>query len=91
LKGKLTMLVCNFGYCSRLIGHLGRRSRLGRSALKTRLFIMRSPADLESSTIEPDPRDLLVPFPSEPMKIWPISTRVNKPQNDDAEILDPVT
>jgi len=52
---------------------------------------MRSPADLESSTIEPDPRDLLVPFPSEPMKIWPISTRVNKPQNDDAEILDPVT
>ena len=35
------------------------------------------------ANIEPDPRDLLVPFPSELMKIWPISTRVNKPENDD--------
>jgi hypothetical protein len=26
---------------------------------------------------EPDPRDLLIPFPSEPMTIWPISRRVN--------------
>jgi len=40
------------------------------------------------SAIEPDPRDLLVPFPSDPMLIWPISTRVNKPANDDATILD---
>jgi putative SOS response-associated peptidase YedK len=38
--------------------------------------------------LEPDPRDLLVPFPSEPMAMWPISTRVNKPENDDAVILD---
>ena len=28
---------------------------------------------------EPDPRDLLEPFPSELMAIWPISTRVNSP------------
>ena len=28
--------------------------------------------------LEPDPRDLLVPFPSEPMTIWPISSRVNR-------------
>ncbi len=39
---------------------------------------------------EPDPGDLLVPFPSELMKIWPISTWVNKPENDDPEILEPV-
>jgi putative SOS response-associated peptidase YedK len=39
---------------------------------------------------EPDPRDLLTPFPSEPMRIWAISTRVNKPENDDASILEPV-
>ena len=39
--------------------------------------------------IEPDPRDLLVPHPSEPMIMWPISTRVNKPDNDDAAILEP--
>ncbi len=42
------------------------------------------------ANIEPDPHDLLVPFPSELMKIWPISTRVNKPENDDASILEPV-
>jgi len=39
---------------------------------------------------EPDPRDLLRPYPSEPMTMWPISSRVNKPVNDDPEILDPV-
>src|ERR1044071_8126359 len=42
------------------------------------------------STLDPDPRGLLVPFQSAAMKIWPISTRVNKPDNDDAAILDPV-
>ena len=35
------------------------------------------------ANIEPDPRNLSVPYPSELMKIWPISTRVNKPENDD--------
>jgi putative SOS response-associated peptidase YedK len=39
---------------------------------------------------EPDPHDLIRPFPSEAMRMWPISTRVNKPENDDATILDPV-
>ena len=39
--------------------------------------------------IEPDPRDLLVPFPAELMMMWPISTRVNKPENDDPEVLEP--
>jgi len=42
------------------------------------------------SPIEPDPHDLLVPYPSEPMTIWPISTRVNKPENNDPAILEPV-
>jgi putative SOS response-associated peptidase YedK len=39
---------------------------------------------------EPDPRDLMRPFPSDPMRMWPISTRVNKPENDDPSILEPV-
>jgi putative SOS response-associated peptidase YedK len=39
--------------------------------------------------VEPDPRDLLVSYPSEPMTMWPISLRVNKPDNDDASILAP--
>jgi len=36
------------------------------------------------SNIEPDPRELLVPFSSDPMTKWPVGTRVNKPDNDDA-------
>ena len=37
---------------------------------------------------EPDPHDLLITYPSEPMTMWPTSTRVNKPENDDRSILD---
>ena len=37
---------------------------------------------------EPDPSDLLKPYPSELMKIWPISRRVNSPRNNEPSILD---
>ena len=40
-------------------------------------------------TLDPDPRGLLLPFPSAPMVCWPISTRVNKVDNDDESILTP--
>ena len=39
---------------------------------------------------EYDPRDLMRPFPAEPMRMWPISTRVNKPENDDPSIVEPI-
>lgn len=39
---------------------------------------------------EPDPRDLLQPFRSDLMVIWPISTRVNSPANDDGHLLDAI-
>jgi putative SOS response-associated peptidase YedK len=39
---------------------------------------------------EEDPRELMRPFPSEAMRMWPISTRVNKPENDDPTILDEI-
>jgi putative SOS response-associated peptidase YedK len=39
---------------------------------------------------EPDPGDVMRPFPAERMRMWPISTRVNKPENDDPAILDPI-
>ena len=39
---------------------------------------------------EPDPGDLLRPFLAEPMRMWPISTRVNKPENDDPSVLEPI-
>jgi putative SOS response-associated peptidase YedK len=39
---------------------------------------------------DPDPGDLMRPFPAEPMRMWPISTRVNKPENDDPSIVEPI-
>lgn len=39
---------------------------------------------------EPDPRDLMRPYPAELMRMWPISTRVNKPENDDPSIVEPI-
>ncbi len=39
---------------------------------------------------EPDPRDLMRPYPAGLMRMWPISTRVNKPENDDASIVEPI-
>jgi putative SOS response-associated peptidase YedK len=43
------------------------------------------------SPVEPDPRDLLQPYPSELLRMWPVSTRVNSPRNDDAGILEPIS
>jgi hypothetical protein len=39
---------------------------------------------------DPDPGGLLRPLPEEPMRMWPISTRVNRPENDDPSLLDPI-
>ena len=39
---------------------------------------------------EPDPRDLMRSFPADPMRMWPISTLVNQPENDDPSIVEPV-
>jgi putative SOS response-associated peptidase YedK len=35
-------------------------------------------------------KEILIPFPAERMKAWPISSRANSPKNDDAEIIVPV-
>ena len=60
------------------------------NAIHDRMPVIIAPEDYTRwlSTLEPDPRDLLVPYPAEPMTMWPISTRVNKPENDDPSILD---
>jgi putative SOS response-associated peptidase YedK len=42
------------------------------------------------ASADPDPQALLVPYPSAPMTMWPITTRVNTPANDDRDILSPV-
>ncbi len=38
----------------------------------------------------PDPHYLLIGYPSAPMTMWPISTQVNSPRNDDPSLLDRV-
>ena len=37
-----------------------------------------------------DLRDPLNPFPAEPMTMWPVSTRVNTPRNDDEGLIRPI-
>ena len=63
------------------------------NAIHDRMPVIIAPEDYARwlSSLEPDPRDLLVPYAAEPMTMWPISTRVNKPDNDDASILDRLT
>jgi len=39
---------------------------------------------------EGDPRDLMRPFAADLMRMWPISARVNKPENDNAAIVEPI-
>jgi putative SOS response-associated peptidase YedK len=39
---------------------------------------------------EADPRELGRPYPAEPMRMWPISTRANKSENDDPSIVEPI-
>ena len=41
------------------------------------------------SPLEPDPHDLLTPYPSELMHMWPVSNKVNSPRNDTPDILAP--
>jgi putative SOS response-associated peptidase YedK len=57
----------------------------------------RMPAILEPKScgrwlgLEPDPHELLITYPSEPMTMWPISTRVNAPENDDVSLLERIS
>jgi putative SOS response-associated peptidase YedK len=39
---------------------------------------------------ESDPREVMRPYPANLMRMWPISTRVNKPENDDPSIVEPI-
>ena len=37
-----------------------------------------------------DLKELLMPYPADEMKMWPISQRVNSPKNDDPSLLEPI-
>ena len=46
--------------------------------------------DSNGHRIQSNPHDLLMLFPSNLLTMWPISTKVNYPRNDAADILDRV-
>ena len=39
---------------------------------------------------EPDPADLIHPYPADDLVTWPVSTRVNTPKSSDSSLLDRV-
>jgi putative SOS response-associated peptidase YedK len=56
-----------------------------------RMPVILAPADYARCLgEEPDPRGLMRPFPANLMRMLPISTRVNKPENDDPSIVEPI-
>lgn len=61
------------------------------NAIHDRMPVILAPQGYDRwlACVEPNPHDLLTPYPSEAMAMWPISPRVNKPDNDDASILVP--
>ena len=62
------------------------------SRIHDRMLLVLNPGDYERWLgLQPDPRDLLVPFQAEPMTIWPISRRVNSPDNDDERLLEEIS
>jgi len=66
------------------------RGRLLRSDAHNRMSLILAPSDYRRWLgNEPDPSDLMRPYPSVPMRTWPISTRVDKPVNDDPSVLEP--
>ena len=53
--------------------------------------LMLAPSDYEEWLSDyPDPRELMRPFPASPMRMWPVSTRVYKPENDDPGTVEPL-
>jgi len=59
--------------------------------IHNRMPLILAPGDYSSwLSEEPDPRELMRPFPALNMRMWPISTRVNKPENDDPSIVEPI-
>jgi len=59
--------------------------------IHNRMPLILAPADYARwLSDELDPGDLMRPFPAEPMRMWPISTRVNKPENDDPSLVEPI-
>lgn len=62
------------------------------AGLHDRMPVILNPRDyaawLDPAASRPDLEALLAPYPGELMEAWPVSRRVNSPQNDDPSLLD---
>lgn len=58
--------------------------------IHTRMPVILSEEHLDGWLSGEAGREVLVPFPADRMKAWPISPRVNSPNNNDAEIIVPI-
>ena len=58
--------------------------------LHDRMPVILSPADYDKWLKEADPRELLRPCPNESLVAFPVDARVNKPQNKDADLVEPI-
>ena len=67
-----------------------KQARIGRWRLLRHRLVPDWGHDQPVRKIERAADGLLVPLPAAVMKMWPISRRVNKPENDDAAILEPI-
>jgi putative SOS response-associated peptidase YedK len=56
--------------------------------LHDRMPVVIGPDDRDRWLNGPDPEELLKPYPSDLMTMWPVSTRANSPRNDDPSLLD---
>ena len=70
--------------------HHNGRQRAGRRDFDRMPLILASSDYNRWLSDEPDHGDLMRRFPAQPMRMWPISTRVNKPENDDPLIVEPI-
>ncbi len=58
--------------------------------LHDRMPVVIAPEDRERWLKGPDVKDLLKPYPSERMMMWPVSPKLNSPKNDSPDLLEPV-
>lgn len=62
------------------------------ATIHNRMPVILRPADCDRwLSDEPDPCDLLKPYPAALMEAWPVSTRVNSPGNNDRALLQPLS
>lgn len=58
--------------------------------IHNRMPVILEPENFDEWLTAKEPARLLVPCSPDRLRAWPVSTRVNSPKNNDAELLDPI-